>query len=115
MNLVTYKVPATLLLASILVACATPYKEYGSLGGYTDQKLGTNRYLLKFVGNGFTSREIVQQHWNRRASELCNGKPYKSETRTGTEIRRAVVVSAAGAYNDSSNFPVLEGTVECQS
>lgn len=108
----------TLIVLSLVVlssGCSTPYKPYGILGGYTDQPAGPNSYRVKFVGNGFTSPETVQEHWNKRASELCGGKPYKASARPGIEIQRGIIVSRSGAYSNTERFPMMEGTVDCES
>jgi hypothetical protein len=97
-----------------MAGCATPYKEYGSMGGYSDRNLGNGKYLVKFVGNGFTSPEIVQQHWDRRASELCHGKGYQTDARAGIEIQRGIIVNSRGAFGNTERFPMMEGLVQCQ-
>jgi hypothetical protein len=64
-------VPALLLLMT-LAACETPtpYQPRGEQGGYTDQRLGENRYRVTFTGNAATQREIVETYLLRRAAEV---------------------------------------------
>jgi hypothetical protein len=63
----------------ILSACAhgpeapTPYQPYGEYGGYYDQPLGGNRWLVSFRGNAYTSQETATAYAYRRASEVCRG------------------------------------------
>lgn len=51
----------------------TPYAPYGELGGYQDQNLGGNRWLVSFRGNAYTSVETATSYVYRRASEVCGG------------------------------------------
>jgi hypothetical protein len=51
----------------------TPYAPYGELGGYSDQNLGGNRWLVSFRGNAYTSVETATAYVYRRASEVCDG------------------------------------------
>jgi hypothetical protein len=70
----------TFLLAG-LASCAaeqehvgpTPYGPYGPHGGYTDQPLGDNRYIVSFRGNAYTPSETAVAYAYRRAGEVCRG------------------------------------------
>lgn len=72
------KAPVLLALAGALVlaACAstaTPYQPVGTgnvRGGYADQRLEPNRYLVSFSGNSVTSRDMVEMSLLLRAAEL---------------------------------------------
>ena len=69
---------ASLLLAIGLIAasCATstPYQPemagQSIHGGYSEQRLGDNRYRVNFDGNTLTSRERVEGYMLYRAAEL---------------------------------------------
>lgn len=71
---------AALALALLpLGGCATtptPYQPYiaeggpGVHGGYSDQRLAPDRFMVKFHGNEFTSRERVEGYLLYRAAEL---------------------------------------------
>ncbi|MFN9450271.1 MAG: CC0125/CC1285 family lipoprotein [Rubrivivax sp.] len=101
-------------IGALVSACSTPYKEYGPMGGYLDKGLGGGKFMIKFVGNGFTSPETVKQHWNRRAAELCQGKEYEAEARAGIELQRGIIVNSSGAFQNTERFPMMEGTVQCK-
>lgn len=60
------------MLATVLAACATatPYQAMDNGRGYSDQKLESNRYRVRFSGNSLTSRETVQNYLLYRAAEL---------------------------------------------
>ena len=63
---------ATLTLSACVTA--TPYQPVvqgrASLGGFTEQKVETNRYRVTFKGNSLTSRETVEGYLLFRAAEL---------------------------------------------
>jgi len=67
---------APLAAALLLSACATPTpyqprvrgSEVG--GGYSEQRIESNRYRVTFVGNSLTSRERVENYLLYRAAEL---------------------------------------------
>jgi hypothetical protein len=68
-------------LTFLLVACATmpptPYQPYrahssgGIHGGYSEQKLAPDRYLVRFHGNSLTSRDRVEGYMLYRAADLA--------------------------------------------
>ena len=67
------KAAATALVVLALAACSatpTPYQVLGDDGGYTEQQLESDRYRVKFEGNGATSRETVEDFALYRAAEL---------------------------------------------
>lgn len=56
------------------VSSSTPYQPISSAnriaGGYSDDRLGENRYRVSFAGNSLTSREQVESYLLFRAAEL---------------------------------------------
>lgn len=68
-----------LAMLTAISACmtATPYQPYqaeltaGVHGGYSDQQLSANRYLVRFHGNELTSRDRVEGYMLYRAAELA--------------------------------------------
>ncbi|MFC7537221.1 hypothetical protein ACFQPG_07555 [Sphingomonas sp. GCM10030256] len=70
---------ALALLAFVLLtgcATATPYQPYrpeltsGIHGGFSEQQLAPDRFLVRFHGNEFTSRDRVEGYLLYRAAEL---------------------------------------------
>jgi hypothetical protein len=55
----------------VLVGCATGYQKHTWSGGFKDKKIDENHYMVEYYGNGTTSRETVEDFWQKRASELC--------------------------------------------
>lgn len=56
--------------ALALAACTTPYQPRGSLGGFTDRKLGAGHYSVEFAGNANTSAALVADMYIYRCAEL---------------------------------------------
>ncbi|WP_411888028.1 CC0125/CC1285 family lipoprotein [Hydrocarboniphaga effusa] len=70
----TLRTPFALLAMSLLLAAcatATPYQPQAKSGeGYSEQRLETNRYRIRSVGNSATSRETVENYLMYRAAEI---------------------------------------------
>lgn len=77
--------------AAVLAACATttPYQPLGKGGGYTEQRIETNRYRIAFTGNASTPRQTVENYMLYRAAELTinSGFDYFMLTGNDTEAR----------------------------
>jgi hypothetical protein len=75
---------AALIAAAAVSACttATPYQPYrpeaagGVHGGYSDQQLAPDRYLVRFHGNELTSRDRVEGYMLYRVAELTLQRGY---------------------------------------
>lgn len=67
---------AALLLAGC--ATATPYQTMKRGQGYSDQQLESNRFRVRFAGNGLTAKDTVQNYLLYRAAEvtLAQGHDY---------------------------------------
>ena len=68
------RTPVALLVVSLLLtacATATPYQPQAKSGeGYSEQRLETNRYRVRSVGNSATSRDTVENYLMYRAAEI---------------------------------------------
>jgi len=62
-----------LLVVMCAAGCATPYQRMSLMGGYDDEQVGLNEYVIRFQGNGYTSMGLSYQYAMRRAAELCPG------------------------------------------
>lgn len=67
-----------LLLILVHAGCVTQYQPYGVTGGYEDKKIGDNKYMVEFQGNGYTSHSTVLSYAKRRALELCQQNGYEN-------------------------------------
>ena len=69
----------------LLCACgapmATPYQPIINGEGYSDREIGKDEYEIQVRGNQITSYETLVMHFDRRASELCQGHNYDSSLR----------------------------------
>jgi hypothetical protein len=76
---------------AVLAACATttPYQPLGDGGGFTEQKIETNRYRIAFLGNSSTPRQTVENYMLYRSAELTlnSGFDYFILTSNDTEAR----------------------------
>ncbi|MBO9710121.1 MAG: hypothetical protein J7521_18115 [Caulobacter sp.] len=91
---------ATMALAALLTACATatPYQPnvpgQSASGGFSDQRLESDRYRVTFSGNSLTSRETVERYLLYRAAELTTQQGYDwfetADRRTDREARTVV-------------------------
>jgi hypothetical protein len=61
------------MAACLLVAvagCMTGYQPRGYTGGYSEQKIDEDTYLVSFSGNGNTPRGVVLKYFLYRCAEL---------------------------------------------
>jgi hypothetical protein len=81
----TAALAAATVLAGAVAACATgptPYQPYvaelgrGVHGGYSEQQIGPDRYIVRFHGNEFTSRDRVEGYLLYRAAQLALEKGF---------------------------------------
>ncbi len=54
-----------------LTSCATGYHPRNLAGGYEEQEIGTDRWMVSFHGNGHTSGATVKAYALRRVLEIC--------------------------------------------
>lgn len=66
------------LITSLACGCQTPYKKLGMAGGYSEAKLGENKFKIHFSRNGFTTTERARDFVLRRNAEVTleNGFKY---------------------------------------
>jgi hypothetical protein len=69
--------PILLALLTLTASCSTPYKEFGTefwsgFGGYTEDKIGQDKYLVRYYGNNVTGQAEIQKMAYRRVRELCS-------------------------------------------
>lgn len=62
----------------LICSCATHYNSLGFRGGYSDLKIDSDTYEVEFVGNGYTSQNLIERYFLFRCSEITieNGKRY---------------------------------------
>ena len=98
-----------LLLASFLAACATPYKPYGSLGGYLDKEVSPGTYIVEYHGNGYTTHEKIEVFLRQRADEICGGRYEMGPIERTSKLERN-----PNALWIIHRFPVVSAEVKCK-
>lgn len=97
---------AALLAASALAlgacATATPYQPLGAgtFGGYSEQRVESDRYRVTFAGNSVTSREQVEMSLLLRAAELTVQDGYDWFATVNRATDRDTRYSASGPRLD---------------
>ncbi|MDN5942172.1 MAG: hypothetical protein L0H94_09845 [Nitrospira sp.] len=97
---------AVVFMVATLSACATPYGEYGILGGFTDARIDENTFSISVDTNGLTSQQTTSMHALFRASELTveNGFDYfviASDANNSTSM--AMVMPGGSTSNTTIN------------
>ena len=103
--------PSIVLVALILVGCATPYQQTGLTGGFSETQLDSNVWTVTFKGNGYTSRERATDFNLLRCADLCldngfkyfvivEGKEYSNEG-SYTTPTSSYTTGSATAYGSS--------------
>lgn len=65
------------IIASLMLgACATGYHSKGLTGGYSDAQIDENTYRVSFQGNGYSSKEDVENMMLYRAAEVTDQKGF---------------------------------------
>ena len=91
--------------AVTLVSCATPYQDYGVLGGLDAKELRPNVDRVSFQGNGLTTRESVQVYWLNRCAELAIEKGYAGfEVLSDMPVRDAPSIARMTWMSGSASF-----------
>ena len=95
---------ALLVLSTLVTGCGSlPY----ALTPIDVKEEGPGRYHLTVMGNAYTRYDVLDEHFSRKASELCNGKPFAHESQhtTNTFVNTAI-------YTRHTHMWVV-GTVQC--
>ncbi|PKQ74997.1 hypothetical protein CJF47_13120 [Aeromonas sobria] len=68
------------MLTLLLAGCATPYESQKSFWngqtGFSQTRLGTDKWQLEFVGNDLVDRETARKYVLKRAGELALAEGY---------------------------------------
>ena len=107
----TIRIGLAILAMYALYGCATPYKPYGSLGGYLDKEIAPNVYQVEYHGNGYTTYEAIEGHLRQRAGELCKSRGFHM----GPIERTAKLERNPNALWIIHKFPVVTAEVRCKA
>ena len=105
-----------LMLTLLLVGCATPYQSEKSFWngqtGFSQTRLGPDKWQLEFVGNDLVSRETARKYVLKRAGEVAQAEGYQwLEINELTLQRDAVRVTPSRplfGFDDDEPDPFLE-------
>lgn len=64
------------VLATMVANCATTYQRMGFTGGYSDEYLGNDIYLVTVAVNAYTDVTTAYSYFHRRASEIVEEYGY---------------------------------------
>jgi len=97
----------------LLVGCATPYQRIGLTGGYTDQYLGDDVYLITVRVNGYTDEATAYVYFHRRANEIVKENGYKryEVLEFGTSEKRDL--NYIGNKPHVIQKPMVYGRIKC--
>jgi hypothetical protein len=119
----------TLALALLLAGCGTMGENgisslVGSAPGIQRAvQTNPNTYYVEVLGNNFSSWEKLQPFFEKKAEELCGGKPEASRPRNGNrfphgklpEIRIQSCIDGGFCNRTQASFPLVYGEVVCQA
>ena len=119
---------AVLATCMAVTGCATNYGEQSLTGGYSEQNVGADQWVVRFLGNGYTTPETVQVYWLYHCAEFTLAKGYKGFAiltpldlaADGDAARRmrAAVVTKAAYFDDHAQVtfkPTLSGRIRMLS
>ena len=107
-------IAAALLATTTACTTATPYQTYrphsagGVHGGYSEKRLASDRYLVRFHGNSLTSRERVEHYMLYRAAELTVQDGYDwfmAVDRNMEHTVRTIVEPSLSSHIYGPNYP----------
>ncbi len=98
----SHRIPIMVAAAFTLCACVTttPYQPLKDGEGYSDQRIESNRYTVRFFGNAQTPRQTVENYLLYRAAELtlASGYDYFVVADQQTEAQTSYYQSFSGGF-----------------
>lgn len=110
------KLIGLIMLSIWLMACATPYQAKGITGGYSDERVSADTFIVKFQGNGHTTMDMANALVLLRACDLTieNGDSYfsiddeRQYTDTGSYTHPGSITTSGsfrhGRYNSFTTY-----------
>jgi len=98
----SHRIPMIVAATLLASACATttPYQPLKGGEGYSEQRIESNRYTVRFFGNAQTPRQTVENYLLYRAAEitLANGYDYFVVADQQTEAQTNYYESFSGGF-----------------
>ena len=107
-----------LVSTALLLGCTTPYQHRsrtGGLGGYSDQYLGDDVYLITIRLNAFTDKATAYEYFHRRARDIVRVKGYERYEVIEYTDPDEHSVSWIGDKPTVWRSPRLQGRIKCYS
>ncbi len=97
----------------VLIGCATLYQKKGLSGGYTDQYLGNDIYMISVRVNAYTDEATAYEYFHRRANEICQASGYAryEVLEFGTSEKKNLVYYGNQAH--MMQKPRVYGRIQC--
>jgi hypothetical protein len=103
-------------VVAVLVACATPYKQDGFGGGFSDRQLGEDVFMVTFKGNGYTRDDRGRDFLLLHCADvtLAQGKKYFRLVGGANDSRNGAAMMASGttAFVAPIHFPSQAATIQ---
>ena len=99
----SHRIPMLVAAALLSSACmtTTPYQPLKGGEGYSEQRIESNRYTVRFFGNAQTPRQTVENYLLYRAAELsalCSQMAPLTKTPAGTTVLPPGGVASMAAW-----------------
>ena len=95
----------------LIAACSTPYQSGGFTGGFEEQQLAADTFIVSAKGNAFTSMESIKTYTLRRAAELAVANRYGYFViLEGGEHYKTGVITTPGTYQSTTTGSYTSGT-----
>lgn len=96
----------------MLACCATPYQQVGTTvaGGFSSERIASNRFAVSFAGNGFTNPRRASDFALLRAAELTLEYNFRFFTLDGQRDLSHTSVAHMGSTSTTSGMVTPYGT-----
>lgn len=96
-----------LLVLLSLSACSTPYQPQGFAGGYREQRISADQYIVSARGNAAASMDTIKTYTLRRAAELSVQNGYRFFTiLEGSQDYKTGFITTPGTYRGTTTGSV---------
>ncbi len=103
------------LFLIVLLSCSTPYQRMGFAGGYEDQYLGNEIYMITVSVNSYTSKSTAYNYFHKRANEITkeNGYVRYEVIEIMSSDRKGLFYYDGGTKVQPTNKPEIFGRIRC--
>ena len=105
----------SIILAILLLGCMTPYQSMSYLGGYDDEYLGDDIYLITVRVNGYTDVTTAYKYFYKRAGEIIEEHGYTRYELLELEQSTKIGIVSTNQRIRTSSKPRIFGRIKCYS